>query len=70
MDLPSLGNFLGGFLRKADRNNHSSNAAAELSEPTRLLHRLNCIKLDDALNHEPLGQVSQLIVGSQILNLY
>lgn len=47
MDLRSLSTFVGYFLRKADRNNHSSNSTAELSEQTRLLHRLNCIKLDD-----------------------
>jgi hypothetical protein len=47
MDLQSLGNFLARFLSRTERNNHPSTSTTELSEQTRLLHRLNCLKLDE-----------------------
>jgi hypothetical protein len=47
MDLQSLGNLLARFLSRTERNNHPSTLTTKLSEQTRLLHRLNCITLDD-----------------------
>ncbi|HEY9637650.1 MAG TPA: hypothetical protein V6D14_29930 [Coleofasciculaceae cyanobacterium] len=47
MHLSNLRDLLGRFLNGSERKNNPSNLTPELSEKSRLIHRLNCIDLNE-----------------------